>query len=118
YNRTDPADTLSLKNRFTSLDATISAHDAPRQELVEVLERYMADLESGVAPDEQALLAAHPDLADELHPYLESLRLLDGATRDMRLPRSGVNGGHGAPPQTARQIGEYRIVREIGRGGM
>jgi serine/threonine protein kinase/tetratricopeptide (TPR) repeat protein len=108
-----------LKNRFATLDVTISAHGAPRQELVDVLERYMADLENGVSPDEQALLAAHPDLADELLPYLESLRLLDGATREMRLPRTGTNGAHdNASPQTARQIGEYRIVREIGRGGM
>lgn len=79
----------------------------------------MADLESGLAPNEEALLAAHPNLADELLPYLESLRLLDGATREMRLPRAGTNGAHNdAAPQTARQIGEYRIVREIGRGGM
>ncbi len=106
-------------NRLTSLDVTISAHDAPRQQLVEVLERYMADLERGVAPDEQSLLAANPELADELRPYLESLRLLDGATRDMRLPRAGVNGQRDdAEKSTGRQIGEYRIVREIGRGGM
>jgi serine/threonine protein kinase/tetratricopeptide (TPR) repeat protein len=106
-----------LKNRLTSLDVTISAHDVPRQELLNILERYMADLERGAAPSEEALLAAHADLADELRPYLESLRLLDGATRDMRLPRAGSDGerGEGAG---ARQIGEYRIVREIGRGGM
>src|SRR5262245_43797583 len=78
----------------------------------------MADLERGVAPDEQALLAANPELADELLPYLESLRMLDGATRDMRLPRPSVNGQRDDVDKSARQIGEYRIVREIGRGGM
>src|SRR5262249_26137037 len=77
----------------------------------------MADLERGAAPTEEALLAAHPDLAEELRPYLESLRLLDGATRDMRLPLPGSEGAHGEG-SGARQIGEDRIVREIGRGGM
>jgi serine/threonine protein kinase len=67
------------------------------------------------------LLASHPDLADELRPYLDSLRLLHGATRELRVNRKsasssdGANVEHGAP---ARQIGDYRIVREIGRGGM
>jgi serine/threonine protein kinase len=87
--------------------------------LVEILEGYMADLESGVAQDQAALLAAHPELADELRPYLDSLRLLHGATRDMRAARFGANGaGEEEAQPAARQIGDYRIVREIGRGGM
>src|SRR5215212_6377047 len=76
----------------------------------------MADLERGIAPDEQALLAANPELAGELLPYLESLRLLDGATRDIRLPRAGINGQRDDSDKSARQIGEYRIVRELCRG--
>src|SRR3954453_21295799 len=92
--------------------------DAPRRELADVLERYLADLECGVAPDQQALLAAHPNLADELLPYLESLRLLDGATRDLRSLNSLKSNLSDSKSTTARYIGEYRIVREIGRGGM
>ncbi len=92
--------------------------DAPRRELAEVLERYLADLECGVAPDQQALLAAHPDLADELLPYLESLRLLDGATRDLRGMKALRGDLANAESAGAKHIGEYRIVREIGRGGM
>src|SRR4029079_6768565 len=52
-------------------------------------------------------------------PYLESLRLLNLATRDMRAPASDATSGQGIIGTSAtRQIGEYRIVREIGRGGM
>jgi eukaryotic-like serine/threonine-protein kinase len=106
-------------NRLTSLDETCSADISPRQQLFKVLEQYLADLERGDAPDQQALLDAHPDLAGELRPYLESLRLLNGATRDIRVLPPAMHGGcTNAAASAARQIGEYRIVREIGRGGM
>jgi serine/threonine protein kinase/tetratricopeptide (TPR) repeat protein len=107
-----------LNGRPSTLEATVSIDDPPRQKLVDVLEQYMADLERGAAPNQQALLDAHPDLADELLPYLESLRLLNGATRDLRAAKDAANGERVGTALAARQIGEYRIVREIGRGGM
>jgi serine/threonine protein kinase/tetratricopeptide (TPR) repeat protein len=109
----------NLNYRLIGLDTTCAADDGPRRHLIAVLESYMADLERGVAQDQQSLLNAHPELADDLLPYLESLRLLHGATHDMRGPRSDANGERNeAAGGKARQIGEYRIVREIGRGGM
>lgn len=107
---------------FPDLDITLAASAAPRQKLVEILECYLADLEHGVVPDQQALLDAHPELAEELLPYLESLQILNGATRDLRGPNALVGAGNGEGDGAAlpvmRQIGDYRIVREIGRGGM
>jgi serine/threonine protein kinase len=81
------------------------------------LERFLADLEGGSAPDCESLLAEHPDLADELRPYLDSLRMLHSAARDMKvnMRAAGVETKEATKP---RQIGDYRIVREIGRGGM
>lgn len=106
---------------FADLDATLPTDASPRQQLVEILERYLADLERGTAPDEKALLAAHPELASELAPYLESLQLLNGATRDLRGPSAIAGGGHdgdAASVPAMRHVGDYKIVREIGRGGM
>src|SRR6185295_9626369 len=61
----------------------------------------------------------HPELADELGPYLESLRLLNDATRDLRTNPFAVGDPYNhTGPTTARQIGDYKIIREIGRGGM
>ena len=93
---------------------TVYTASPQRSELVDVLERYLCDLENGEAPDERRLLADHPDFADELRPYLDSLRMLHGATRDLRPKTDGADGNEPA----RRQIGDYRIVREIGRGGM
>ncbi len=88
----------------------------PRRELAEILERYLAELERGAVPDRGVLVAAHPDLADELRPYLDSLDKLHAATHDLRAMRT--LGGNGPIEPTAKQLGDYKIIREIGRGGM
>src|SRR5262245_24914264 len=106
-----------MNNRVTNLDTTCTAGDSPRTEIAEILENYLAEMEQGVAPDQDALLKAHPEMADELRPYLDSLRFLHGATCDMRLDRSSANDANGisgdVPASRGRQIGEYRLIREI-----
>lgn len=97
------------------LAETIAHSTAPRRELAAILEAYLADLERGERVDRDRLLAAHPEWADELRPYLDSLHKLHAATRDLRSLRGvpGETTGNGA-----KQIGDYRILREVGRGGM
>jgi eukaryotic-like serine/threonine-protein kinase len=105
-----------VKNHLDQLDETLTEVAAPRRELAEVLEQYLADLERGVRTDRAALLAAHPELADELQPYLDSIDKLHAATQDLRVARSlDANAG---PAATGKRIGDFRIVREVGRGGM
>ena len=96
-----------------------SAGGSAGAELAEILDRYLSDLERGIAPDEQALLAAHPHLAVELRSYLENVRLLHRVTHE--LGRSDAGTPEGVLSSTGaetRQIGDFKIVREIGRGGM
>jgi serine/threonine protein kinase len=106
--------------RLNRLDSTCGVGPLPpRRQLAAILEGYLADLERGVTHDHTALLAAHPELADELRPYLESLRLLHGATSDLRTAKIAVpEASAESADESVRQIGDYRIIREIGRGGM
>jgi serine/threonine protein kinase/Tfp pilus assembly protein PilF len=85
--------------------------------LAGVLDEYLAALHRGTAPDRSALLAAHPDLAGDLEVCLASLEFIRQAT-----PPSGPTdppaidaGGDGAAP---RRLGDFRLLREVGRGGM
>jgi len=64
-----------------------------------------ADQGDELTPDD--LLREHPELADELREQFVFLGLLDRARPAAELP-------DGAP----REIGDFRIVRELGRGGM
>jgi WD40 repeat protein/tRNA A-37 threonylcarbamoyl transferase component Bud32 len=70
-----------------------------------VFDAYLAELEAGRPADPERLLAAHPNLADRLRACLE---VMDWADR--------LSDG----PEVAAGVvlNDFRIVREIGRGGM
>jgi tRNA A-37 threonylcarbamoyl transferase component Bud32 len=90
-------------------DATLDLTGAPRPvqtatRLVQVLDGYMADLQAGRAPDKGRLLAEHPELAAELESCLAGIDFIQRAVGDP--------GGEPA------RLGDFRIIREVGRGGM
>ena len=61
---------------------------AEDEQLVRVLDEFLADLATGVAVDAERLLAAHPDLAPRLRNCLAGLRLLGAAApRETRAPQ-------------------------------
>jgi serine/threonine protein kinase/tetratricopeptide (TPR) repeat protein len=90
------------------------------ERLALVLDRYMRELEtSGLPPDVDRLIQDHPDLADELRSYVDSLQMLHQMTTGMRAPAPPQAGATFATaPESAKRLGDYEIVREIGRGGM
>lgn len=85
-----------------------------QEQLSQILEEYLSDLEEGVRPEPAELIAAHPDLAEPLAQYLESLDFLHNATGKLGA-EPARDATDGLPP---RQLGDFRIKREIGRGGM
>jgi WD40 repeat protein/serine/threonine protein kinase/tetratricopeptide (TPR) repeat protein len=86
--------------------------------LPELVEQVTRRLQVGEAIDVDALVAGHPERADairRLMPALRELALLGSARSD------GAAGGEPALPIVAgseRRLGDFRLVREIGRGGM
>jgi serine/threonine protein kinase/WD40 repeat protein len=82
--------------------------------VVRALEEYLAALEAGRPPDRADFVARHPDdLADELSECIAGLELMHAAVpavADDRTPRPGTLAG--------LLLTDYRVLREIGRGGM
>ncbi|MCA9125705.1 MAG: protein kinase [Planctomycetales bacterium] len=79
--------------------------------LDQIAEHFLARIRAGERPSVREYVVNHPDLAaeiEELFPTLASLEQYDAADQD--LPATSFDA-----PQ---QLGEYSIVREIGRGGM
>jgi len=79
--------------------------------LGEVLDEYLKALEAGNAPDREALLKGHPDLVEELGAALLGIDFVYSAA-----PRLAPD--EHAETLPGRSLGDYRLVRELGRGGM
>jgi WD40 repeat protein/serine/threonine protein kinase len=84
--------------------------------LAEVLDAYLATLHAGTAPSQEELLARHPDLAGDLKECLASLAFI----RQAALPATTAGAAKDGPPEgdSPGILGDFRIVREVGRGGM
>jgi serine/threonine protein kinase len=87
---------------------------------IEVLaDSFLARFRRGERPSVEGYAAQHPELADEIRELLPALVMLE---RDKPAvgPAVGTNGGpdDGEPGPAQHQLGDYLILREIGRGGM
>src|SRR5262245_42044850 len=91
-----------------------SARDPVEVLAGEFAERYRR----GERPSLAEYPARYPELADqirELFPALVEMEQLASVEGPRTGPFTPAASGSGAPPQ---QLGEYRILREIGHGGM
>jgi serine/threonine protein kinase len=88
--------------------------DDPR--VIAALDEYLADLEAGRKPDRRAFLAKHADLAEALTECLDGMEALHQATSAPHQPAAGWTAPADCQPDAA--LGDFRIIREIGRGGM
>jgi serine/threonine protein kinase len=92
--------------------------DDPR--LASPLEEYLAALEAGRPLDRAAFLAKHPELRNKLVPLLDGLEFVHQVAPQLR-SQAGDPAQRDADepsPRKPASLGDYRILREVGRGGM
>ncbi|MEE8452598.1 MAG: serine/threonine-protein kinase, partial [Thermoguttaceae bacterium] len=96
------------------------------QEILELLDDYLARLQAGVAPHREEMLREHPQLASALDclEALEGLapRSTDGGRDDqsetMAIEPPMDTAVEPAMGNLPREFGPYELLSEIGRGGM
>lgn len=93
--------------------AAIDALTVEQQErLSEQLDRYLVGLEHGTPLDAAEIVREHPDIGDVFRAYLEKLHALYGVTLDV------ASEGHIEHELSIQSLGDFRIGKPIGRGGM
>jgi serine/threonine protein kinase len=83
--------------------------------VVAAVKEYQALLDAEQAPQLEHFLASYPELRARLRPALEGLAMLHAMAEH---PRNEVRIQPPDAEFTARPIGDFQIVGELGRGGM
>lgn len=83
-------------------------------ELAELLEQSTVQVQGGEVIDWETLEREHPDYVDELRKLLPAVELL------ANLSCSGQAAAQGPSEETRLEgiLGDFRLIRELGRGGM
>ncbi len=100
-----------MNSRISELTNGVDASTSQESELARVLDAYLAALEAGAAVDPETLAARHPAIADRLRDCLHVLQVAGQV--DARTDTDGVIN-----VATEGEVGDFRILRMIGRGGM
>ena len=90
-------------------------------EMLGAVREYLAALEAGQKPARQTFLARYPQCAKALGECLDALDFVHSAGPQLQLPgeaRLSAVSASAALIQPEALLGDYRIVRELGRGGM
>ncbi|MCA9263841.1 MAG: protein kinase [Planctomycetales bacterium] len=91
--------------------------DAPENSLDALLEEYVNRLRRGERPAIDEFIVRAPEHADEIHDLFPALRIMEQVgpgTDGIDLGATGLD----STVVTPMSVGDYRIIREVGRGGM
>jgi WD40 repeat protein/serine/threonine protein kinase len=109
----------SMQHGSASRSQTSAALEDPR--VLRAMEEYQAALEAGCEPNRQEFLDRHGDLAAVLAECLEGLAFVHQMSPSLEQSAEGQPDGAPSGADDIRPegpLGDFRIVREIGRGGM
>jgi eukaryotic-like serine/threonine-protein kinase len=81
----------------------------------QAIQDYQAEIDAGHRPDRAEFVSRYPDVAEEVAGCLDGFDFLRAAS-----PRAAHHGHSGAAVALAAEsrLGEFRLLREVGRGGM
>jgi serine/threonine-protein kinase len=86
--------------------------------LDDLIEAFAAKLQTGEQVDPEAYAQEHPERSEELRRILPAMLVLADLARSTgHLVPSGVSRKNASDPALG-ELGDFRILREIGRGGM
>ncbi|MFN0054202.1 MAG: WD40 repeat domain-containing serine/threonine-protein kinase, partial [Planctomycetales bacterium] len=100
------------------LSPSRSSSTAENALLAELVARVADHLAQGRQAEVEALLVEHPDQAERIRQLLPAINLLAVTGQSGVAPGSPVQSAFSRAPISFGTLGDFLVVREIGRGGM
>ena len=97
---------------------TTSQFDPDRNPVEVLADEFTARFRRGECPSITEYVEQNPDLADEIQDVFPSIAMMEQLGRKEHADREFAKGQTAFVNQPIERIGDYRIIREIGRGGM
>ncbi len=96
----------------------MASHDSHDYELIDQLAEDFAErFRRGERPSLQEYVDRYPHLASDIRELLPAMVEME-ALKPKTEASAGIPAGTTVPVPELRQLGEYRILREVGQGGM
>lgn len=89
-----------------------------RDPLEQLTDEFLQRLRSGEKPSVAEYAERHPELASQIREIFPALLILEQAGPQGTAGSFGLLGDPNSPQRTPPTIGDYQLVREIGRGAM
>lgn len=96
-------------------------HEPSDDNLANIVEELSQQLVAGNSDGIEAILAEHPNEADRLRALLPTLRVLveiGSSPVGQNSSNATTTDSHSQEPLQPQILGDFRILREVGRGGM
>src|SRR5262249_47823998 len=99
----------------TRWGCAMSSADARSAQVLELAEEFLARYRGGERPALKEYVDRHPEIADEIREVFPAMAMMEKiAIADPSLAESNLS----RQPAVLQQIGDFRIIREVGHGGM
>jgi serine/threonine-protein kinase len=95
-----------------------SGPDSPDAVLDDLIEVLTARIQAGEAVDVEEVARRHPEYAERLRLLLPALVMMADFRHSSPRQLEGVDAAAGEPGAGPGVLGDFRVLREIGRGGM
>src|SRR5581483_2886753 len=97
----------------------MSDSEARSEIVMELAEEFLERYRKGERPPLREYIDRHPELAAEIREVFPAMAMMENiAVADESLDDPSQASSKSLTRQTLQQLGDYRIIREIGHGGM